>query len=412
MFNKLLSRVSMILGCVLMLVLLTGMSAYAADEFNPANPPLPVKNIGVRQDCTDSLLDNNDVNLYKVTVLCDGKLQLSFDHDYIDDSDCAWNVSIFKFKKGVYQKIGENVIEGNCQEPFYFRAISCEALDIIGIRVESAGNVCDNANYTIKNEFTLDETEDFELGGKSVSYIYLDEFLPNILDSDADYYKIIFDKEGRLKINFSHEGANENDGWDISIYRKESKSFRLLGRYTVFGTDSYDRLLSVIGCKSDDEIYLKVERCQYKKTTSARYVISASLEQSDFYETDNNNSFEKAKSITAYENDSKYLGGLMGKEDANYYYVTMRDTGTLSLMLEHAYVNTNSGWNLSVYKQVNYGLVRVASYDIKGKNVGEFKIPELGFKKGERVYIRVSQLGEYYEQAYYLHTKLDRKSVV
>ena len=109
--------------------------------------------ISGKMDTTD------DIDMYKITVPSNGKLSISFEHKYLNDtSSYDWEVIIYQYAGGKYNQLSSNRVAGTSDEIVELPSVGTVSGGIYYIKVSAKyASKKVGIEYSINNNFTATE---------------------------------------------------------------------------------------------------------------------------------------------------------------------------------------------------------------------------------------------------------------
>lgn len=190
--------------------------------------------------------------------------------------------------------------------------------------------------------------------------------------NDIDYFNVTPTKNGKLTFTFKHDFYDSSNGWDISIFRKNTNgTYNSLFSFRANRNSSESLTTIPISVIADTTYVVKIA-CPYSSSnyyTSKLYTVSYSFTETEYYEREYNNTFTNATFLP----ESKDIeGNLDTVNDEDYYYCTPNKNGKLQFVFKHSFVdNDTRGWDIAVYMKNKGGDYSVALTDTIRLNSGE-----------------------------------------
>lgn len=155
--------------------------------------------MGMNSTYTGTLNNKSDVDIYRIISSGDGKIALTFEHTYAEDSS-GWNVIIYRYANGEYQELSNEIIEQKDSEVYQLPYIGAVSNGVYYVKIthyywEEIGK-----EYVLRNTFLQ-------------SGYYEKE--------ENDSYKTATD----LMVGKVHNGTlnsnNDKDFWKITATKKD-----------------------------------------------------------------------------------------------------------------------------------------------------------------------------------------------
>lgn len=220
---------------------------------------------------------------------------------------------------------------------------------------------------------------------------------------DRDYFTFTVDSPGAVMLEFSHPATEDDkDGWNISLFDKNGMLlYREISKWS-------DDISSSSEIGLDTGIYYILIDSDNLYLNSAEYYLTVTFFPGEDYETEPNNSFETADSLTADVPVTGIISDCITDYDYDYYMFTIEKDMEVSVILDHEVLAGNKEiFSFSVYNSEFAPVAATVGGEDGFTDVGvpanservqaDFKILPAG-----TYYIKVSS-GLFYEQvSYYL----------
>ncbi len=280
-----------------------------------------------------NLYPAGDVDWYKFTATEDGYLAITFSYKnlYSQPKSC-WKFELF-YSEGITHYGGTNVFYvygtghgesvqiGASAGTYYLKVSQGEAYSNVDYDLyvycmkrdnwESGdNNTCETAEELICNT---------ALYGSIVSSV------------DVDWYKVTIPKDGYITVDFKHESVYDNDYyWLVYMYLSDGTTYydNTKKSWSIDGNNGFSS--NQMGV-SAGVYYLKV--CKYDSALSwATYNITVNYTESTDWETEDNNTYDKADEITC---NKSYYGNLSTEKDEDWYKFNLSANCDISISFSH-----------------------------------------------------------------------------
>ena len=338
--------------------------------------------------CTGIVLNSIGIVYSEEDILSDGAIVLD---DGVEDTDSLSELQELVLQKQEAKDESERLsdIKERQDESTYNITVAEEFTEEENKQEETA----DENNY-IEDLELLEASEEVEVGSVGDSNTINTAYPINLNGSTTDslaknnevkWYKFSVPSKGYICIDFSHDYLESSSNyWRIQLYSSdqvEMASYNYQGKE--ISTKSGD-----IGVKAGT-YYLKVSPSYY---SNLNYRITVNFVTSNYWETENNDSKEKANSIST---NTIYYGSLMRSNDADWYTFNIPSDGYVSIEFSHDYINSTSNyWRIFLYDS---SMQEYTSYTNNGKDINLYS-PNFGVKSG-KYYIKV--IDSYYSSIDY-----------
>ncbi|MEG0805415.1 MAG: hypothetical protein RSI06_03230 [Lachnospiraceae bacterium] len=368
-----------ILSVMMTMVLVVTMANFMPDQAIAANNPIIlVPNIG-RQDI---LYGSTDSKTYQVTIDKDGYSYLEFTMNGLDKNiKDGWNIQILDKDYNIISE--DNHVVKNLKG----KTLNFQKDSIVYIKVTASGSdsfAPSFVNYQIKFTTVTDSTWEKETGNTAGEATTLkNDTICNgnlYLETDADYYKYIVEKNGYTTFSFEYSISDIEQikqGWKVSVF---DQNLSLISTYN-FNSKAETKKLNF---KKGTVLYIKVEAYSansYGCPVDVTYTLTAKNSESKAWELEKNNTWASA---TMLKNSVMKYGNFYMDQDKDMYYFIAPSTGRYSVTFASSVASTEagSGWNLSFYN-AGKKLLRMET-GLTSKRT--FTIP---VKRGARIYIKL-----------------------
>lgn len=186
---------------------------------------------------------------------------------------------------------------------------------------------------------------------------------------DVRYYNFNLSKAGKISVTFSHENLNDTSNyWEIEIYNLNKEK---VARMVSAGTET-KKTSAEVGLASG-QYYVQVECYNY---SSANYNIRVNYTASNNWETETNDGYGTADSITV---NTDYSGANQFSNDDDYYKFHLDKAGKVRVQFRHPILHdTNVYWKVYIYNEQNECLLK---FDVRGTDAN-INSAELGLASG------------------------------
>lgn len=351
--------------------------------------------LDVNGSYSDVLSDSNDVDFYMLNPDSNGKLSIHFEHTYGDSSD-GWEVITYKYHDGEYLELSDTVIQLNDNENIELPFIGVQQGSKYYIKVKKYYGDAVNKKYTIRTIFTGSEQYEKE---ENNSYTSATEMGMNLSytgtlnsKSDVDIYRIVSTGDGKIALTFEHTYAEDSSGWNVIIYRYANGEYQELSNEIIEQKDGEVYQLPYIGAVSNGIYYVKITH-YYWDEIGKEYALRNTFLQSDYYEKEENDSYETATNLQI---GKLYNGTLNGNNDKDFWKITATKKGYIKLSFGHEYVDNDNGWSIYVYQYTNGEYKELSSQAIELKDKKSLQLKGISTQAGGIYYVKITR---YYSDA-------------
>ena len=226
---------------------------------------------------TGTLNSKSDVDIYKIVSTRDGKIDLSFEHTYAENSD-GWNVIIYRYTNGEYQELSNITIGQKNSEVYKLPYIGAVSNGIYYVKVTPYYWNEVGKEYTIRNTFQQSSYYEKEQNNsyEAATDLKIGQVYNGTLNSnsDKDFWRITATKNGYIKLNFGHEYADNTDGWNVYVYQYANGEYKELSSQMIALKDKKSLQLKGVSVQTGGIYYVKVTS-SYWNAVGKNYTIKA-----------------------------------------------------------------------------------------------------------------------------------------
>ncbi len=276
-----------------------------------------------------------DDDYYRVSITSNGYVELTFNHEYITDSEECWNVSLLDSEGN---KIMGSGVKGN-DEKFTFVPMGLPA-GTYYVKIDNSWLEHSDVTYNFQVKFTASSVWETEFNDQtsaadeiSVNTTYygnLDEY------RDYDYYWFRINDNGYIKLNFNHEYIpNTETCWNVSLLDSEGDGVINFG---VQGNDESFTYVP-IGLPAGT-YYVKIDN-SWIEHSDVTYNFQVKFTASSVWETEFNNQTATADEISV---NTTYYGNLDEYGDSDYYWLKTNTKGYANITFKHPYISGSDAY--------------------------------------------------------------------
>ena len=203
------------------------INANAASMESESNDSYATANtLSLNGTISGSMSKYNDVDIFKITATSNGKISLKFNHTYVEKS-FGWEINIYYYSDGTYNELTDLNVNLAGSESVSLPSIGAVSGGVYYIKVRTSvyGNRTEAAVgelYSLVSSFSSTEYYEKELNNtwQTATSIKLNSNYSGVINKydDSDIYKVVASSSSKLTINFKHEYANLNNGWEVDLY--------------------------------------------------------------------------------------------------------------------------------------------------------------------------------------------------
>ena len=184
--------------------------------------------------------DDDDVDVYKFSPSQDGKISLTFSHDYSSNGEIYWYIVMYAYSSGNYTEFYNQRIYANSGETNKLSPIGASSGTTYYLKIYTYYNATTGFEYSLRNEFTATNYYEKEINKEysSATQISLGASYGGVMndDDDIDIYKITVSNTS-TPFYFSHDYVNNSEVyWNVKIVDANSYSEEFSTR--ISGSDS------------------------------------------------------------------------------------------------------------------------------------------------------------------------------
>lgn len=271
----------------------------------------------VREKTVDFILNEN------------GGVWIEFQHQNLTSDNEAWKIMISDVNGDVQMEFTSFMNKENTVSQFVGLASGKYRVTVV------SDSSFSDAPYHVKIFQNIKENYATEPNGETLKSNSFEDMKNNEVQTfygnltnynDVDYYCFELPQKGVIAYDFEHENfTNDYDGWYISIKNSDSEElcyFTISWQETQTGSPN-------IGLEAG-KYYIEIGR--YGSLNMEPYALSVVWHESDYWESEFNNTILNADSLIAgyYQH-----GSLMSRDDVDYYMFQCEKTGTYKWSFEH-----------------------------------------------------------------------------
>lgn len=319
--------------------------------------------IDVNETVNGSMIHNSDTDLFQFSLAQPGFINLSFEHEYIDDSSTLWYINLYyaDYKTvNVYRAKGTDI-----KNEYGYVGLPAGTY-YVGVTPYSVYTYSTKpyklkVNYTPSTEWETEFNNAFDLA---------DSIEPNrtvngsiMSDIDKDFFKLKLPADGAVNLSFAHDYVDDSSTlWDIDICNGEYKQIvkcRSTG-------STVENQYGIIGLPAGT-YYVRVSPYSVYTYGTVPYRLTVNYTQSGPeagpWETEFNDQFADADLIPV----NKSVGGsIMSSSDEDFYRFELDEPGPVSITFKHDYLDhSGTVWRVYLY---NNAFKQISQYDSKGKD--------------------------------------------
>lgn len=234
------------------------------------------KAIDVNKSYTSNLLGYADKDWFKFTLTKPGKVSVSFTHEYVDEDDVLWYISLYNENQtkigNLWSFVGEKIkTETTCNHGL--------PAGTYYVMVESNGhNLYSTADFDIKVNFTASTNWEKEFNDNyyTSNSVKLNQkyYGSTMYYTDKDWYKFTLTKAEKINIAFAHAFVDSKDNlWSIAVY--DDNNTRITDYYFYKGNVTNAVKTGYISLKAGT-YYIEIKAFGFAQSSNVDYNISVS----------------------------------------------------------------------------------------------------------------------------------------
>ena len=278
---------------------------FAEQEVNNSYPKANL--IILNNEYSGTMNNSSDEDFYKINTLSTGKLYISFDHDYVEDST-SWIIKIFKYANNEYSELSSVEVSAKSSGNYVLPFVGTVANGTYYVRVYCGFYKPTGIEYRLSTKFTATNFAEQELNDsyQTANVIALSNEYTGTMNSgeDRDFYKITASATGNIPVTFNHKYKNQSGSWIITVYSYQNNEYKELGHKEISIKNSVEsNLIYTISAVKNVAYFVKITNGYYK-TTGNEYTIllgqkSASTTYTVIYNTNGGSVSPSSASVTA-----------------------------------------------------------------------------------------------------------------
>ena len=206
-------------------------------------------------------------------------------------------------------------------------------------------------------------------------------------NSDNDYFKLSAPSNGKISLAFCHTFVDDNDDWDVYLYRYADGEYHELSYNDIDLDDSERITLPFIGAVSGGTYYLRVKKC-CKGVVGKDYWIQTAFSANEYIEKEINDVYSLANSVSV---NATYTGVINSSSDKDFYKIVTPSDGKLTVDFIHTYVNSYDDWDVYVDNYASGNYTSVAQHNIDLRDNTSFRALDISVKSGRIYYVIVKK---------------------
>ena len=278
---------------------------FAEQEVNNSYPKANL--IILNNEYSGTMNNSSDEDFYKINTLSTGKLYISFDHDYVEDST-SWIIKIFKYANNEYSELSSVEVSAKSSGNYVLPFVGTVANGTYYVRVYCGFYKPTGIEYRLSTKFTATNFAEQELNNsyQTANTIVLNKEYTGTMNSgeDRDFYKITASATGNIPVTFNHKYKNQSGSWIIAVYSYQNNEYKELGHKEISIKNSVEsNLIYTISAAKNVAYFVKITNGYYK-TTGNEYTIllgqkSASTTYTVTYNTNGGSVSPSSASVTS-----------------------------------------------------------------------------------------------------------------
>lgn len=284
-----------------------------------------------------AIQSGDDEDYYKFTLSNPGKISINFKHGILQNARTYWNVYVKNEKTEELLRLDVKGTDAECNSAEVGLASGTYYVVIKSWEYSDA-----TYNFQVNYENTdAWEAEPNDGYGTATPVLLNKEYHgASQYSSEKDYYKFTVGNPGKIQINFQHNILNDNRiYWKLYIY--DEKTNELLYE-EIRGVD-HNISTAELGLPAGN-YYMVISPYEHSIDT---YMFQISYIESSYWETEENDGYGTADSITV---GTLYYGALQRSSDNDYYKFHLDQTGNYKIKFNHQRLGSDSTyWRIYVY---------------------------------------------------------------
>lgn len=323
------------------------------------------------QSINGNISSKDDVDWYKITLQSNCYISLTLGHAYLESGN-TWYVNFYNTSSDVTYDMsiaGTETSKRSCRlglpRGTYYIKVSGDWYS------HSSINYNLRVNYVAVNYWETENNDSISSADSIAPNKSVTGSLPT--KEDNDYYKFTLGSNGYISLTLNHTYI-ENSGrvWTVRLFRGSDGT--LLEEFDYAGNIASQRSCRIGLPKGT---YYAEVMADWYSHSDMDYNLRVNYVAASYWETETNNSFSSADSISP---NVSVTGSLMKDDDTDYYKFTTGSNGYISLTLNHSYIeNSGNYWKVRLYRGSDTTLIEDFYYQ---GNVSSQKSCRVGLPKG------------------------------
>ena len=231
---------------------------YEREENDSYNKATEMK---LNSSYTGTLNNNNDIDIYRINATGNGKIELTFEHVYTDDSH-GWDIIIYRYTNGEYQELSNDRVTLKDNEKYRLPYIGAVYDGIYYVKIKNYNWRAVGKEYVIRNNFQQSDYYEKEENNSytTATDLKIGEKYNGTLNSnsDKDFWKITATKKGYIKLSFGHDYIDDYHGWNVYVYQYVNGEYKELSSQTISLKDNKLIQLKGISAQSGGIYYVTI----------------------------------------------------------------------------------------------------------------------------------------------------------
>ena len=391
MKKKLLSLVLTIVLLLSALPISLPVSAATINETESNDSYASANSFSLNSTISGSMSSSDDKDYFKITPSQNGKISLTFSHNYSSNSDIYWNIVMYAYSSGNYTEFYNQRIYANSGESNKLASIGASSGTTYYIKISTYYNATTGFGYNLKNEFTSTNYYEKEINNdySSATPVSFNQTYGGVMNdtNDVDYYKFSPTQNGKIALTFTHEQSDNSDiYWNIVMYAYLSGNYTEFYNQRIYANSGESNKLASIGASSETIYYVKIYT-YYNATVGFDYNLKNEFTSTNYYEKEINNNYSSA---TPMSFNQTYGGVMNDDDDVDVFKFSPTQDGKISLTFSHDYSsNSDIYWNIVMYAYSSGNYTEFYNQRINANSGETNKLSPIGVSSNTIYYIKI-----------------------
>ena len=396
--NVILKSLSTILSLVLFFILVMSAfpvpitaNAVIVSETESNDSYASANSFSLNSTISGKMGNSDDKDYFKITPSQNGKISLTFSHNYSSNSEIYWNITMYSYSSGNYTEFYSQRIYANSGEMNTLASVGASSGTTYYIVISTYYNATVGFSYSLKNDFTSTNYYEKEINNdySSATSMSYNQTYGGVMndDDDDDFYKFAPSQNGKISLNFTHaQSDNSEIYWYIAMFEYSSGIYTEFYNQRIYANSGETNKLASIGVASGKTYYIKIST-YYNATVGFDYNLKNEFTSTNYYEKEINDNYSSA---TPMSFNQTYGGVMNDDDDIDVYKFSPTQDGKISLTFSHDYSsNSEIYWNIVMFAYLSGNYTEFYNQRIYANSGETNKLSPIGVSSDTMYYIKI-----------------------